>query len=140
MLPLPHGHRTLRVQAVVRAYRAPGQGGPGGRGARPHRHPAGNVDQDLLRLAGQHPRLVHLPPDLVGASHPGLDLRRLRQARGHPGGPHGLPGLRRHAHPRSRRARHLVFLGPVAVFHPGLARPDPGTQDVLSDVGLKHRV
>ena len=33
--------------------------------------------QDLLQLDGKYPRLVHFPPALVGAPHPGLLLRRL---------------------------------------------------------------
>ena len=36
-------------------------------------------DKDLLRLDGEHPRLVHLAPALVGPSHPGVVLRRLRR-------------------------------------------------------------
>ena len=30
------------------------------------------------RLDGEHPRLVHLPPALVGTSHPDLEVRRMR--------------------------------------------------------------
>ena len=45
-------------------------------------HPSQDLVQHLLRLDGQHPRLVHLPPDLVGPSDPGLDLRRLRRVHG----------------------------------------------------------
>ena len=35
-------------------------------------HRAGRAGQALLRLGRQHARLVHLPPALVGAPHPGL--------------------------------------------------------------------
>ena len=37
--------------------------------------------QDLYRLDGKHPRLVHLAPDLVGPPHPGLVLRVRRSDR-----------------------------------------------------------
>ena len=43
-----------------------------------------------------------------------------------PGGPQRLPQLRRgRPGPGNRRPGHLVFLGPVALLHPGLARRDP---------------
>ena len=60
-------------------------------------------------MAGEHSGLVHQPPDLVGASHPGVvsqgerkrakDLRGLRAAAG--------PG---ELGAGSGHARHLVFL------------------------------
>jgi hypothetical protein len=34
----------------------------------------GQLDQDLLRVDVQHPRLVHLAPALVGPSHPRMAL------------------------------------------------------------------
>ena len=37
------------------------------------------LHEDVHELAGEHPRLVHLAPDLVGPSHPGLVLRALRR-------------------------------------------------------------
>ena len=41
----------------------------------PDRLRARELEQDLLRVDAQHPRLVHQPPALVGAPHPGLVLR-----------------------------------------------------------------
>ena len=43
---------------------------------RPHHVRARALGEDLLRLDGKHPRLVHLAPALVGPSHPRLVLRR----------------------------------------------------------------
>ena len=37
------------------------------------------VGGDLFRMDGQHPRLVHLAPDLVGPSDSLVDLRGLRR-------------------------------------------------------------
>ena len=45
---------------------------------------ARQLDEDLLRVDVQHPRLVHLAPALVGASHSRLALRRVRQGDGGP--------------------------------------------------------
>ena len=48
----------------------------------PHRHRPEELGEDLFRLDGEHPALVHLAPALVGPPHPGLvragrrDLRR----------------------------------------------------------------
>ena len=54
----------------------------------------------------------------------------------------GAQALRqgRAAGARSRRARHLVQLGAVAVLDPGLARPDDRAEEVLSDVGAGDRL
>ena len=48
------------------------------------------VGEHLQPLAGEHPRLVHLAPALVGAPHPGLVLPLLRRDGGGPRGPGGL--------------------------------------------------
>ncbi len=42
--------------------------------------------------------------------------------------------------PGSRRARHLVLLGAVAVLHPGLARGHAGSAHLLPDQRAGHRV
>ena len=55
----------------------------------------------------------------VGGRGEGRGAQALRQGRG--------------AGARSRRARHLVQLGAVAVLDPGLARPDDRAGEVLSD-------
>ena len=56
----------------------------GPRGTRHPRRRAGQdrvyptfLEQGLLRVDAQHPRLVHQPPTLVGPPHPGVVLRRL---------------------------------------------------------------
>jgi valyl-tRNA synthetase len=61
-------------------------------------HPA-RVGQDLLPLDGEHPRLAHLPPALVGPSDPGLVLRqgRFRPRLAHR--PRPVPDVRRASAP-----------------------------------------
>ena len=44
------------------------------------------------------------------------------------------------AHPGDRRPGHLVLFGPVALFHPGLAGPDPGAQALLPHQRPGHRL
>ena len=64
------------------------------RGGRERQDPlrARAVDQDLHALDDQHQGLVHLAPALVGASHPGLVLRRLRRGHGRAHRPDRVPG------------------------------------------------
>ena len=52
-------------------------------------HPR-HVREDLPRVDEQHPRLVHLPPALVGPPHPRLALRRLPRDHRLPRHPHRL--------------------------------------------------
>ncbi len=89
--PLRHRHRALPHRPVVRGPdpRQAGRRAPGRQG-RDHRpgHRRGALRQDqvrprqlgqhLLPLAGEHPGLVHQPPDLVGPPHSRL-VRRGRQ-------------------------------------------------------------
>ena len=90
----------------------------------------------LLQLARKYSRLVHLAPALVGASHSDLALRRLqgdgsgarfarrnfRGARARGERAHEVPEMRRlKTYAGYRRARHVVQLGAVAVFHARLA-------------------
>ena len=49
------------------------------------------------QLDGEHPRLVHQPPSVVGPPHPRLVLRRLRRDHRDPGGSHRVPQVRRQA-------------------------------------------
>ena len=77
--------------AVVRERQAPGRGGAAGRAGGPDSHPAAQLEQDLLPLDGEHPPLVHLPPALVGASHPRLVLRGGRLGARLPHRPRRLP-------------------------------------------------
>ena len=133
LLPLPLGHRALPVRPVVRAHAPAGRQGPGRLGARGGALLPEEVGEHLRPLAAQHPRLVHLPPAVVGAPHPGLVLRRLRPDDRGPGGPDGLRPLRQHGHPPGPgRAGHLVLLLALALLHPGLAGGHRGPAGLLS--------
>ncbi len=80
-------------------------------------HPA-EMAPALLRLGRRHARLVHQPPAVVGAPHPGLVRagRRSRLRR-----PRRGPAVRRGLAAGPGRAGHLVLLGAVAVLHARLA-------------------
>ena len=106
---------------------------------------AEELGEDLFRLAREHSALVRVAPALVGPSDSGLvrplgrglcrgdggsglrpSARRRRRARRADGkrspGPRGRSGAaRRDLHARRGRARHLVFLGPVALLDAWLA-------------------
>ena len=75
LLPLRHHRGAHGEQAVVREDGA--SGGPGHRGRARRAYPvrARAFRQALLQLDGEHARLVHQPPALVGPPHPGLLLR-----------------------------------------------------------------
>ena len=122
LLPLPLDHRALPLGPVVRAHAAPGRQGPGRLAAGAGALLPEEVGEHLRPLAAQHPRLVHLPPAVVGAPHPGVVLRGLREDDRGPRGPLRLRPLRQRRNPPGPgRAGHLVLLGPVALLHPGLA-------------------
>ena len=97
-------------------------------------HPK-ELEPRWFALGGQHVRLVHLPPAVVGPPHPGLVRPRRRG---------GLPGAGRGAAGRldagRRRPRHLVLLRAVAVLHARLAGRHPGPAALLPDVGAGHRL
>ncbi len=57
---------------------------------------AGALQGNLPALDGEHPRLVHLAPALVGSSYSGLVLRLRRDCRDRPGNGGALSALRRH--------------------------------------------
>ena len=86
-----------RLGAVVGERRPAGGAGDRGGARRPHRVRAEALRAHLPALDGEHPRLVHQPPDLVGPSHPRLVLRRrgLRRDHRRRRGSGRLPGLRR---------------------------------------------
>ena len=87
-------------------------------------HPR-DVGKGLFRVDGEHQGLVHIQTDMVGAPHPRLVLRQLRRASMPPA--RTSPSCPKCARARQAgigRARHLVFLGPLALFHPGLAGRD----------------
>jgi valyl-tRNA synthetase len=67
--------------------RASGQAGHRGRGRRPNRIRAGQLEQDLLRLDAPHRGLVYQPPTVVGTPHsrlvrPGREHSRRHQRGG----------------------------------------------------------
>src|SRR5204863_5406958 len=98
------------------------------------------LEGGVLPLDAQHPRLVHLAPALVGTPDSRLVLRvrardrvardpaRLRDV------PLGPP------HAGSRRARHLVLVGAVALLDARLAGRDAGAQYVLPELRPRDRV
>ena len=66
--------------------------------------------QDLSQLDGERPRLVHLPPAVVGPPDPRVVLRRLRPHDRQPHRPHRVRGLPLQEHRAGpRRAGHPVF-------------------------------
>ena len=107
------------------------------------------LGEHLLRVDAQHPALEHLAPALVGPSDPRVvrtrrhDLRGGDRSRGAGGRGEALRQADRAA-ARSRRARHLVLLGAVAVLDPGLAGGDEGARALLSrrraGDGLRHHL
>jgi hypothetical protein len=70
--PFRRGDRAVSHRPVVRqrqGARCPGDGGGPGR---PHRVRAQELGEDLFRLDGKHPALVHLAATVVGPPDPGL--------------------------------------------------------------------
>ena len=150
--PLGRGDRAVPDRPVVRQRQGAG-GARARRGARRQDDVrAEELGEDLLRVDGEHPAVVHLAPALVGPPDSGL-VRAGRQGVG--GGDRGrgdragagllrrdrrappAPGegddrasreARAHHHARRGRARHLVLLGALAVLDARLARGDAGAQ------------
>ncbi len=106
---------------------------------------AAAMGEHVFRVDAQHPALVHLAPIVVGPSDPGLvragrrGVRRRDRGRGGGRGPSEIWARGRSA-PRRGRARHLVFVGAVAVLDLGLARRDPGARPLLSGRRAGHRL
>ena len=130
--------RAVSDRAVVRRCRRSWRSRADRGGARrPREVRARARPRRVLPLDGEHRAVVHLAPALVGPSDSGLvragqaGVRRADRGRGEGRGAHALRQGRR-AGARSRRARHLVQLGAVAVLDAGLARRDAGTREVLS--------
>ena len=82
----------------------------------------GAAERRRARLARQHPRLVHLAADLVGAPDPGVVLpRRAHDGRREHAG--CVRGVRLDRDPPGRgRPRHVVLVGALAVRDARLAR------------------
>ena len=89
-------------------------------------HPGEALDGRVPELAREHPAVVHFAAALVGPPAAGLVPRR-GDLRGRE-----CPG-RRGLGARSRRARHVVLLGPLAVRHARLAERHRGAARVLPD-------
>ena len=143
LLPVPDRGGAVGEHAVVREDEAAGRPRHprGARGRDPDR--PGAVGEDVLRVDGEYPRLVHLPADLVGASHPGVPLPRVREDDGRDRTAFAVRGVRGDRHPAGRgRSRHLVLLRPLAVLDPRVARKDGGSRTVLPHVragdGIRH--
>ena len=119
--PLGRGDRAVADRPVVLQRRRTGQAGDrsGRKRANPLR--AAAMGKHVFRMDAQHPALVHLAAIVVGASDPGLvrpgrhGVRRRKRGRG---GQRGGGALRQRGRALARggRARHLVFLGAVAVL------------------------
>ncbi len=124
--PLGRDDRALSDRSVVRRRLHSGPTGDQGRRGRQDGVRAQELGEDLLRVAAQHRALVHLAPAVVGPPHsrlvrPGRPcVRRGDRGRGDRRRPRPLRP-ERGADPGRGRTRHLVLLGPVAVFDPGLA-------------------
>ena len=65
----------MLLDAVVREREADRRSRDRSGEGRPHAILPGELGEDLFQLDGKHPRLVHLAPALVGASHPRVALR-----------------------------------------------------------------
>ena len=101
--------------------------------------------KNYIDVDGEHPRLVHLPPALVGPPHPGVVLRRLRRGHRRARNADRLPEVRLHAPDAGRgRAGYLVLLRAVAVLHARLAgadrRPVVFLPDQRAGDGLRHHL
>ena len=145
MLPLPHDHRADGLQAMVCEDGAAGQAGCRVRQKRRGSLCAGALREELHDVDGEHPRLVHLPPALVGPPHPGVVLRRLRRGHRRARNADRLPEVRLHAPCAGRgRAGYLVLLRALAVLHARLAGADRRSVVFLSDQragdGLRHHL
>ena len=79
---LRDGGRAAAFDAVVHQDQAAGRPRDGSGGERRDYHCSGKLQADLSELDAQHPRLVHLAPVVVGASHSGVALPVRRDYRG----------------------------------------------------------
>ena len=132
--PLPalrHGGGAAAQRAVVGEDAAAGRAGHRRRARRRHRNRAAALRARLQPLDGEHPRLVHQPPALVGPPHPRLVRAGQDTPLPHATTPRHRPRPQAHygraVAPRAGpgRARHLVQQRPVALQHAGLAGHRP---------------
>ncbi len=68
---LQNAGRAAHLDAVVREDKAAGRAGDSRGGRGPDTVHSGELDEDLLRVDVQHPRLVHLAPALCSSGSPG---------------------------------------------------------------------
>ena len=108
--PQRRADRAVPDRPVVRERQGAGRAGDRQRARRAHRHRPEELGEDLFRLDGEHPALVHLAPALVGPPHPGL-VR---------------PGRRRSSSRRRRRRREAA-----AYQHYGVRQKLDRDEDVL---------
>src|SRR2546429_606954 len=120
------------VRSVVRENEAARGAGARSVPERGHSSRPRAVGRDVRALDGEHPGLEHLAAAVVGSPHPRVQLHQVRPPVGRPGGPAGLPQVRRPGRAGSRRARHLVLVLAVALRDARLARPDARLEAVLS--------
>ena len=125
LLPLQDRGGAPGLQAVVRGRQDPGGRGRGRGGRRPHPADPPQLGQKLLRLDDQYPGLVHLPADLVGPPHPGLDLRHLRPGHRQPGRPGRLPDCGGSTWSRKPTSWTPGFLRPCGPSPPWAGRTRP---------------
>ncbi len=113
-----------------------------GRGEeRRHHLHAGKLQDHIPELDGEHPRLVHLAPALVGTPHPSLALRRLQRNHRRARRANQVHEVRLIAsRTRHRRARYLVLVRAAAGVSDGMARKDRRRSHVLSDDAAHHRL
>ena len=138
LLPLPHRGRAAAVAAVVRGHQAAGRAGHGGGPLRADPVRAGPLREDLLRLDGADPRLVRVPPALVGPPHPRLVLPGRPRHRGPPG-PGRLRHLRRGELAQDEDVLDTWFSSGLWPFST-LGWPDRGPGRLLPDLGAGHRL
>ena len=138
---LGRGDRADADGAVVGQGRAARREGGRGRRERQDEVRPRAVDEDVHALDDQHQGLVHLAPAVVGPSHPGVVLRRVRRtsrcrAR-------DADARAASAAARSKQDEDVLdtwfSLGAVAVLDARLAREDARAVDVLSEQRARHR-
>src|SRR5213596_1756571 len=120
------------VRSVVRENKAARGAGARSVPERGHSSRPRAVGRDVRALDGEHPGVEHLAAAVVGSPHPRVHLHQVRPPVGRPGGPAGLPQVRRPGRAGSGRTRHLVLVLAVALRDARLARPDARLEAVLS--------
>ncbi len=119
---MPHRGRALALRPVVRRHEAFGRARYRSGPRRPSDVPSKALGERLLPLDGEHPRLVHLSPAVVGPPDPGLLLRRVPHDRREHGRSHRVPHVRCADATGRGRARHVVLEPAVAVRDARVAR------------------